>query len=364
MEAKQLGYTCVQPHKIKNTHMKFQVGDKVLLIHSNEEGKVIDIINKKMVTVDVNGVEFPVYTDQIEHPYYKRFTEKKPEPPKQKQYIDSVKKEKGSNLKNYKVDEGVWISFLPVFDKDIFDDDVVEYFRVYLVNNTDTSFRFTYHLRYTGDSEFDLTNEILAFNDFYIHDVAFEKMNDSPRFDFEFSLSQPDKKRADYFEASFKIKAKQLFQRIEEMLKQQEASFSYLLMQTYPERTITEKVDMSKLTSAGYKVYDAGNAKQYLPPARTVIDLHIEKITDQWKHLSNFEILSTQLAEFEKYYELAVLHVQPSLTVIHGVGEGKLRDEIHEILRTKKEVKSFVNQYHPRYGYGATEIFFQYRLNR
>jgi hypothetical protein len=42
------------------------------------------------------------------------------------------------------------------------------------------------------------------------------------------------------------------------------------------------------------------------------------------------------------------------------VGSGKLRDEIHEILRLKKEVKSFVNQYDSRYGYGATEIFFQY----
>ncbi|RYF91406.1 MAG: hypothetical protein EOO03_01400, partial [Chitinophagaceae bacterium] len=66
-----------------------------------------------------------------------------------------------------------------------------------------------------------------------------------------------------------------------------------------------------------------------------------------------------QLNEFEKYYELAVAHRQPNLTVIHGVGEGKLRDEIHELLRLKKEVKSFVNQFHPLYGFGATEIYFK-----
>ena len=177
--------------------MKFQVGDKVLLIHSNEEGEVIDIINKKMVTVDVGGVQFPVYTDQIEYPYFKRFTEKKPVPPPQKKYIDDLKKEKGSSLKNYKVDAGIWISFLPVFDKDVFDDDVVEYFRIYLLNNTDTAFKFDYHLRYTGDSEFNLKNELLPYNDFYIHDVAFEKLNDAPRFDFDFSLVQPNKKKTD-----------------------------------------------------------------------------------------------------------------------------------------------------------------------
>ena len=341
--------------------MKFQIGDKVLLIHTNEEGEVVDIINKKMVTVNVGGVHFPVYTDQIEYPYFKRFTEKKPEPPKQKQYIDSIKKEKGSAIKNYNVGDGLWISFLPVFDKDVFDDDVVEYFRIYLVNNTDTAFQFDYHLRYTGDSEFNLKNEILPYNDFYIHDVEFEKLNDAPRFDFEFSLSQPDRKKADHYESSLKLKAKQLFQRIEEMLKKQEASFSYNLMEAFPDKVITEKVDLNRLSAAGYKIYEAGKGRQHIPPARTVVDLHIEKISNDWKHLSNFEILSLQLKEFEKYYEIAILNYQPSLIIIHGVGEGRLRDEIHDLLRLKKEVKSFVNQYHPSYGYGATEIFFQYK---
>jgi hypothetical protein len=42
---------------------------------------------------------------------------------------------------------------------------------------------------------------------------------------------------------------------------------------------------------------------------------------------------------------------------VFAVGSGKLKDEI---LRTKKEVKTFVNQYHPNFGYGATEIYFGY----
>ncbi len=87
-------------------------------------------------------------------------------------------------------------------------------------------------------------------------------------------------------------------------------------------------------------------ARQKLEPARSVVDLHIEKLTDNWKGLSNFEILTIQLSNFEKYYQLAIAHHQPNLIVIHGVGTGKLRNEIHEILKTKKEVKSFANQYH------------------
>src|ERR1700748_2444060 len=62
--------------------MKFEVGDKVVIQHSNDEGEVIEIINDKMVLVDVRGVRFPAYTDQLDFPYFKRFTEKKLFPPK------------------------------------------------------------------------------------------------------------------------------------------------------------------------------------------------------------------------------------------------------------------------------------------
>jgi hypothetical protein len=340
--------------------MKFQIGDKVLLIHSNEEGEVVDIINKKMVTVDVGGVQFPVYTDQIEYPYFKKFTEKKQEPAKQKVYVDNIKKEKGSTIKQYNVAQGIWISLIPVFDKDVFEDDVVEYFRVYLVNNTAQQFQFNYFLRFDGRVDFELKNELLPFNDFYLHDVPLENLNDSPRFDFEFELNPKDKKKADYVEASFKIKPKQLFKQIEQLLLKQEAGFSYLLLESYPDKAVEEKFDMSKLSGAGFKIYSASDAKQHILPARSVIDLHIDKITNNWSGLNNFEILTLQLKEFEKYYELSLLHHQPSLIIIHGVGEGVLRDEIHERLRNKSDVKSFVNQFHPLYGFGATEVFFEY----
>ncbi|HMO32165.1 MAG TPA: Smr/MutS family protein [Lacibacter sp.] len=339
--------------------MKFQIGDKVLLLHSQEEGEVVDIINKEMVMVDVQGVQFPVYTDQLDFPYFKRFTEKKNPAPPPKKYIDQVKQEK-QTVKQYNVGEGVWLSFLPVFDKDIFDDDVVDYFRVYLVNNTDAAYAFDYHLSYLHADGFSLTNQILAYNDFYLHDVSFESMNDGPRFDVELRLQPPQKKKAEYYEATFRPKARQLFQRIERLLQNQEATFSYLLMESYPDRVEPEGFNFEKLSAAGFKVYDGKAVHSHLPAARSVIDLHIEKITNNWRGMNNYEILSLQLSEFEKYMDAALHHLQPSLVVIHGVGEGVLKDEIHERLRLRREVKSYVNQYHPLYGYGATEIYFQY----
>lgn len=67
--------------------MKYQVGDKVLILHSNEEGEIIEIINDKMVLVSVRGVNFPVYMDQIDFPYFKRFSSKKIFPQKKREEI-------------------------------------------------------------------------------------------------------------------------------------------------------------------------------------------------------------------------------------------------------------------------------------
>jgi len=335
--------------------MKFQVGDTVLILHSQEEGEVVEIINKELVLVDVKGVRFPAYTDQLDFPYFKRFSEKKlVVPKKEKVYVDNLKKE--AVEKKYHVHSGVWLSFLPVFDKDIFDDDVVEKFKIYLLNQTNDSLTFSYEVKFKGSPDFHLSNAVLPFNDFYLNDIPFEEMNDAPRFDFDFSLTEKNKNKAEHYETTFKIKAKQLFKKIEEMKMKNEPTFSFLLFDHYPgkaEEVVPEY-------QPGSHIYDISSARQKLEPARSVIDLHIEKLTDNWKGLSNFEILTIQLNYFERYYQLAIAHHQPNLIVIHGVGTGKLRDEIHEILKTKKEVRTFANQYHGNFGFGATEIYFQY----
>jgi hypothetical protein len=338
--------------------MKYQVGDRVLILHSNEEAEVIDIINDKMLLVDVKGVRFPVYMDQVDFPYFKRFTEKKKGAnPKEKKYVDDLRKEKKTN--EQRKEDGVWLSFLPVMDTDEFGDVVVEELKLHLLNHTSQAFDFTYKLHYFGKPDLSLTNTLHPFEDFYLQDIPFSHLNDSPSFDFEFKLKPSDKKKADHFITSVKLKPKQLFARIEEIRQKNLATFTQLLFEKYPDRPVEEKIEPGWLAAKGYKVYDASRARQHLEPARSVIDLHIEKISTDWKSLSNYEILNLQLKEFEKYYHLAIVHHLPSMIVIHGVGEGVLRNEIHDILRLKKEVRSFVNQYHPAYGFGATEIFFK-----
>jgi hypothetical protein len=341
--------------------MKFQIGDKVVVKHTNDDAEVVDIINDKMVMLEVRGVKFPAYNDQLEFPYFKMFSEKKlVAPKKEKKYIDDLRVEK--KQVQQRVEDGVWLTLIPVMDTDEFGDDVVEELKIHLVNRTKEPLHFQYELSYVGKEGFALNNDIQAFEDFYLHDIPFENLNDSPLFSFEFSLIKHNNKKAPYYEVFQKLKAKQVFQRILALKEKGEATFSYLLFETYPDKAIEEeKIDLGPLSKAGYKFYDVSQLRQHLEQPKDVLDLHIEALEPEHERLSGLQKLELQLRTFEKYYDLALLHYQPSMIVIHGVGSGKLRDEIHELLRMRKEVKSFVNQFHPSYGYGATEIYFHHK---
>jgi len=342
--------------------MKYQVGDEILVLLSNEEGRVIEIMDDKMVMIEVRGVKFPAYMDQIDFPYFKRFTEKKLFPQKaapQKIYLDQIPKEKVQK-NDSKEESGVWLNIIPKFSMDDFNDEVVDSLKIYLSNRNRVSYQFIYNQAFVNESNFSIESTIAPFTDFYIHDISFEDINDSPSFSVDFSLTEPHKKKADHFEAIVKIKPKQLFQKIEILKEDDKANISYPLFETYPDKVEDNHIAIDTLRNAGYKVYDVSKIKQNIQQARSVIDLHIEKIMDTHSHLSNAEILHFQLAEFEKWFELALLHNLPSIIIIHGVGKGKLKAEVHDLLKVKPSVKSFINQYSDFYGYGATEVVFQY----
>jgi len=340
--------------------MKYQPGDEIIVLLSNEEGRVVEIINDQLVMIDVRGVKFPAYMDQIDFPYFKRFTEKKlvKEKTPPKVYIDQLPKEKPV-ANRIQVEDGFWLSAIPRFTLDDFNDEIVAELKIYLVNKTADTFAFQYKQQAQGEDQFIFSSEIGPFQDFYLHNIAFEKVNDGLSFWVDCTLQPPNKKRATHFESNLKWKAKAIFKKMEELKEQNAPSASYLLFSEYPVREADPPpMDISSLSRKGYKVYDATRIREHLPPARSVIDLHAEKLTAHWQSMQPDEILQLQLDELTKWLDLAVAHNLPAMVIIHGVGKGVLRNEIHSLLKTRKEVKSFVQQYEPAYGDGATRVFF------
>jgi hypothetical protein len=85
------------------------------------------------------------------------------------------------------------------------------------------------------------------------------------------------------------------------------------------------------------------------------LDLHIESLTEDHRGMNNFQIMKTQMQEFKRFFSKAKAEHIQKLVVIHGVGEGVLKNEIRNYLATQEFVEFFDASY-LEYGKGATEI--------
>lgn len=336
--------------------MKFDVGDTVLVLHSGEEGVVVEILDEETVSVKVGGIIFPAYIDQLDFPYFKRFTEGGFLKTKETMAAgENIPVEKPGKLQRNET--GVFLSFLPEFDHS--PDGIVQSFKIHLMNETGTSYQFHYRLLLNQMLEIELSNTLFPFSHIYLHNLAFESFNDRPQFSFNFSLTEQDPHKAENYDVLLKPRAKQFIKKLEKLKEKQQATFSYSLFEKYPDKA-DKAGDQWNIPFKQPAVKYATHSAFLTSTQQYETDLHIEKLTNHPGSLTVTDILAIQLGELQRQLDKAIAHRQFSLVVIHGVGTGRLRDEVHEILKRTPEVKYFVNQYDIRYGYGATEIFFQY----
>jgi Smr domain len=331
--------------------MKFSAGDKVVLKHTQEEGVIVAVMSPDMMEVDVRGITFPVYADDLEHPYLRWFTEKKP-------VSKPLPKETPAPEKNAKrrLPKGIYLSFLPVYKKDYFDD-VIDYFKIFLLNETATDIKFGYDVKVDHKSVFGHEGGLQAFGNVYLHNMQYENMNDQPRFHWQ--LTDTQNKNMAIEDGILRIRPSKVSEYVQKMMEKNEPSFECLLIddfkpqkpQPVPEKIVPEK-------KAAF--YTLTGTNTHIEKPKHELDLHIEKLISEKKGLSNAAMLQLQLDTLEKYIYLAVMHRQEMMIVIHGLGKGTLREEVHKLLKTIPEVSRFKNEYSGKYGFGATEVWFRY----
>ncbi len=93
------------------------------------------------------------------------------------------------------------------------------------------------------------------------------------------------------------------------------------------------------------------------PANEMEIDLHIEELLDDYSNMSNAEIIKVQLNYFQNALDKAINGHFKKLIVIHGVGNGRLKQEVRAIVANHPSLKCYDASY-TRFGFGATEIQF------
>ncbi len=86
------------------------------------------------------------------------------------------------------------------------------------------------------------------------------------------------------------------------------------------------------------------------------IDLHINELLDDTKGLSNREILGVQMDKVESEMRSAIQTGVKRVVFIHGVGQGILKQEVSNLLKSKFKKYQFQDASFKEYGYGATMV--------
>ena len=80
------------------------------------------------------------------------------------------------------------------------------------------------------------------------------------------------------------------------------------------------------------------------------IDLHIENIDEDYHFMTNYEIVQKQLSNCESNLIKGLNSNANKIIIVHGIGEGVLKKEIHHLLN------SYKLRYYESLNGGSTEV--------
>jgi len=112
-------------------------------------------------------------------------------------------------------------------------------------------------------------------------------------------------------------------------------------------------IDAEKLKES---FFQSPEEKVILDKPGSEVDLHIEKLRNDYQFLNSSEILKIQLDAFHKALDAAIVHQLPEIVFIHGAGNGVLRHEIHKLLGKHQKIQTFMDARKEKFGYGATKV--------
>jgi len=347
--------------------MLFVEGTKVRFKNTGDRGVITKMLDLGMaqVLLDDDDMEIPAFLENLERIEDDLLPNKKPIKAK---FLESQKPKVPSQPPSTKVDPqyvilkslGIQLAFDPQYG----DGDVISSYRIYLINDTRYEALFTYKIDIIGLTPKTINGKIESVSYMDLGEMRFAQLNEAPIIDMDiWQLTTVG--TGNKLSKTLKIKPKQFFKNVRTVPLLDKQMHWYQLFENFDKEEKTGEDDLKTYTK---KV--AQNTRIKNSNLRNVggihpedfanfdneIDLHIENLTSNAAKLSNAEIIRIQLNHFDKFLEKAIRLGVDNIFVIHGLGKGKLKSEIATRLINHPHVKTFKNEYHHKYGFGATEV--------
>ncbi|MCC6461488.1 MAG: Smr/MutS family protein [Saprospiraceae bacterium] len=350
--------------------MLFAIGTRVRFRYTGESGVITARLEDGMLQVRLNNdpdLEIPAFEEDLIRdsdaepvlPGAKFVQGKKtlPPPPPPKREI------KGQYI--ILKSKGVQIAFEPMPGRD----GNVSRYKAWLVNDTDHEFLFDAELTTSTKRVFLVEGKLGATTALELGDVLYDDLSDALELDIVIRRITTEGPEAP-LERLLKVRPKTFFNSFQTVPILNVLSYQFLLFDTfqappaqgnnkedlrdYTKQMVRERRSFSEPDAVPYKAFDVNEFAHFEPE----IDLHIEHLNPGYARLDRGEIVRIQLQHFHRFMEKAIRLGVPRVFIIHGVGEGKLRDAISDYLRHERAVVKFKNEFHAKYGYGATEVIF------
>lgn len=117
-----------------------------------------------------------------------------------------------------------------------------------------------------------------------------------------------------------------------------------------------EEVESFEFEFLDEEINQAPKIKNYKSKLKSEIDLHIQILSPENTNSHPATIIEIQIEALQKFIQDSIAKSARTVTIIHGKGEGKLKEYVHQYLdsipQTKWKVLTNKN--------GATEVWFEY----
>lgn len=312
------------------------IGDRVRLIKGSEEGVVTKLLGNNMVEVEIeDGFGIPVLIQDLARVYSEEssyFETKRLKPDKEERPKVTAEK-------------GLFMAFEALEDNKL---------RLILINNTDFDCPFSVSEKESGIRIGIEAGCLRPKSHTEIKMLSLESIEKWPEFEFTILFSRKGQyKFQPPFIKSYKFKSKRFFKSPVPIPMLSRQGYYFQIDQEASE--LDFEIVQNAIAENREKVVGALGAEDKLPKQMEV-DLHWEELWPDAPAMSNADILDYQLKHFEKTLDEAIYKGCEEITFIHGVGQGKLRMEMHRMLSRNNQIRSFKDAQKEKFGYGATLV--------
>jgi len=246
------------------------------------------------------------------------------------------------------------------------DEGDIDGFQVKLIN--DFEHTYIYECEYSAQQSTTqrFTSQISSFDTKPLNYMKFDNLNEGPVFQASF-WKKTDTGTGTRQQYQLKIKPKSFFKHKQVDSFTNETYYKLTMSPLAPKAKKSNTDSLAKYTLENREQESEviQNTKQFnidiqrKADFQTFMDLHIEMLAPDPQSLNSHEKLQYQIFKAKEYLEEAVMLGIDKVYLLHGVGKGRLKDEIASMLKAHSDVSHFKNEYHGQYGFGATEVFFK-----